>query len=89
VARSLIMGPDLLFADEPTGNLDSMNGDKVMKIFKDININHNTTIILVTHEQDYAAMALRRIHLKDGRIEFDTKMDPVAAGDNESKGGLL
>jgi ABC-type lipoprotein export system ATPase subunit len=76
IARSLIMEPDLLFADEPTGNLDSVNGEKVMRIFEDINANHNTTILLVTHEADYAARAGRQIRLKDGEIEQDVKTKP-------------
>ena len=68
IARALVMEPKYLFADEPTGNLDSTNGDKVMQILRDINNRLNTTVIMVTHDPDYAAMAGRRIHLVDGRI---------------------
>lgn len=73
VARALVMQPDILFADEPTGNLDLENGEKVMNIFRRINKELGTTIIMVTHEPDYAAMASRQIHLVDGRIDIDSK----------------
>lgn len=75
VARALVMQPDILFADEPTGNLDSENGEKVMNIFRKINKDLGTTIIMVTHEPDFAAMASRQIHLVDGRIDYDSAMD--------------
>ncbi|MCB0384125.1 MAG: ABC transporter ATP-binding protein [Bdellovibrionales bacterium] len=68
IARSLIMNPRYLFADEPTGNLDSINGRLVMEILKEQNSTQGTTIILVTHEPDYAAVANREIFLADGRI---------------------
>lgn len=68
IARALIMKPDYIFADEPTGNLDSVTGKNVMKIIQKVNEEMKTTIILVTHEEDYAAMAKREIFLKDGRI---------------------
>ena len=73
IARSLIMDPELLFADEPTGNLDSENGIKVMEILKEVNRRIGTTILMVTHEPDFAAMAKRQIHLIDGKIDSDTK----------------
>ncbi|OHD63355.1 MAG: ATP-binding protein [Spirochaetes bacterium RBG_13_51_14] len=73
VARSLIMGPDILFADEPTGNLDSVNGERIMNMLREINDKSGTTVILVTHEPDYAAIAGRQIHLTDGRIDRDKK----------------
>ncbi|HPS59403.1 MAG TPA: ABC transporter ATP-binding protein [Spirochaetota bacterium] len=75
VARALVMQPDILFADEPTGNLDSENGEKVMNIFSNINRELGTTIIMVTHEPDYADMASRQIHLVDGRIDYDSCTD--------------
>ncbi len=71
VARALLMEPDILFADEPTGNLDSVNGEKVLRIFEKINREHRTTIMLVTHETDFAARAAREIHLMDGKIMYD------------------
>ncbi|HOM88286.1 MAG TPA: ABC transporter ATP-binding protein [Spirochaetota bacterium] len=71
VARALIMNPDIIFADEPTGNLDSINSEAVMRIFKEVNKQNGTTVILITHDDEYAHMAGRQIHLKDGQIEYD------------------
>lgn len=68
IARALIMRPKYLFADEPTGSLDSANGQVVMKILKEANENFKTTIIMVTHDLEYAANASRQIQLHDGRI---------------------
>lgn len=68
IARSLVMSPKYLFADEPTGNLDSANGKIVMDIFQRINRERGTTIVYVTHDNEYAKMASRRIHLIDGII---------------------
>lgn len=69
IARALIQEPKFIFADEPTGNLDSTNGNVVMSIFRDIAKNSGTTIIYVTHDTQYASLADRRIHLVDGRLE--------------------
>lgn len=68
IARSLIMKPRYIFADEPTGNLDSHNARQVMEILKRVNHELKTTICLVTHEPEFAAMASREIYLVDGRI---------------------
>ncbi len=68
IARALIMEPRYIFADEPTGNLDSVNGDVVMKIFKRISREQKTTVIMVTHDPDYAALADRSVHIADGRV---------------------
>lgn len=68
VARALIMKPSYLFADEPTGNLDSINGEKVMQLFIKFNREFGTTIIYVTHDQQFASMAKRQIQLVSGRI---------------------
>jgi len=68
IARALILEPQFIFADEPTGNLDSENGDNVMKMFKEITRNTKTTVIYVTHDAEYAAMADRKIHLIDGML---------------------
>ncbi len=73
IARSLIMEPPILFADEPTGNLDSVNGDRVMRIFETINREYGTTIVMVTHERDFAARASRRINMVDGTVESDVR----------------
>ena len=68
LARALIMNPKYLFADEPTGSLDSVNGEKVMNILCDIHKTSGTTIVMVTHDKEFAAMAERQIRLVDGRI---------------------
>lgn len=68
IARSLIMEPSIIFADEPTGNLDSVNGLIVMNLLKKINKERGTTIIYVTHDRDFAVMGTRQIQLADGKI---------------------
>lgn len=68
IARALIMQPAFLFADEPTGNLDSANGLLVMNLLKKINKDRGTTIIYVTHDQEFSRMGSRQINLSDGRI---------------------
>ena len=73
IARALINKPDVIFADEPTGNLDSKSGYQVMKILQELNQKGNT-IILVTHEKNTAEHAERIINIKDGLILSDTKV---------------
>lgn len=68
IARALLMSPKYLFADEPTGNLDSINGDRVMSLFQKINSLKKTTIIYVTHDKEYAKRASRKIELVDGSL---------------------
>ena len=70
IARALVNNPSILFADEPTGNLDSQTGMKVLDIFKRLNEN-GQTIILITHENEVASAAKRIIHIKDGNISND------------------
>ena len=68
IARALIMNPSLIFADEPTGNLDSQNGAIVMNLLKKINREEGSTLVLITHDEDFAREAPRRIELRDGRV---------------------
>lgn len=68
IARSLVMNPEYLFADEPTGNLDSANGEIVMNILKEVNRDLKTTIVMVTHDPEFADMAHQQIKLSDGKI---------------------
>ena len=68
IARALVMEPKYLFADEPTGSLDTVNGDTVMKIICDVNEKKKTTVVLVTHDPDFANLAKRQIRLVDGKV---------------------
>jgi len=73
IARALVTQPSILLADEPTGNLDTKTGDEIMMLF-DMLHKEGNTLILVTHEEDIAQHAHRRIRLRDGKIEAD---DPI------------
>lgn len=76
IARSLVMKPALLLADEPTGNLDSKTAHEIMRFFQQLNAQGNT-IVVITHEDAIAAFAKRIIRIKDGEIEFDRKNTAV------------
>ena len=68
IARAVIMNPTLILADEPTGNLDSVSTDEIMRLFKKLNQEQNITIIQVTHSQQVAEYTDKIIYLKDGQI---------------------
>jgi len=70
IARALVNSPSILLADEPTGNLDSATSEEIMGLFDALH-REGQTIVVVTHEVDIAAHALRQVHLKDGRVERD------------------
>jgi len=72
IARALVMGPSILLADEPTGNLDSATGEEIMRLFEKLHADGNT-IILVTHERDIAEHAHRTINIRDGQVEKDER----------------
>jgi putative ABC transport system ATP-binding protein len=72
IARAVISHPSMILADEPTGNLDSKNGEEVMKLLQELNA-EGTTIVMVTHSQKDAAQAQRTIDLFDGQIVSDVK----------------
>jgi putative ABC transport system ATP-binding protein len=72
IARALVTNPKVIFADEPTGNLDTARSREIMKLFCDLNEKDGITVVMVTHEEDIAAYASRRIRFRDGHIESDT-----------------
>ena len=72
VARAVVGDPSILLADEPTGNLDSTNGEQVMDLLRELH-RGGATICMVTHDPRYAAYAERTIHLFDGKIVEDQK----------------
>ena len=72
IARALVTDPSVIFADEPTGNLDTARSHEIMQLFKRLNDEHGITIVLVTHEEDIAAYAKRHIRFLDGRIASDS-----------------
>jgi putative ABC transport system ATP-binding protein len=72
IARALVTDPAVIFADEPTGNLDSARSHEIMKLLEDLNARRRITIVLVTHEEDIAAYAKRQIRFRDGQIASDT-----------------
>jgi putative ABC transport system ATP-binding protein len=79
IARALVTEPAVIFADEPTGNLDSARSHEIMKLLEDLNRTRNITIVLVTHEEDIAAFAKRRIRFRDGKIASDELTHPATA----------
>ncbi|NBC29941.1 MAG: ATP-binding cassette domain-containing protein [Spirochaetes bacterium] len=77
IARALVTEPSILFADEPTGNLDTSTGAEIMEIFEQLN-SGGVTIILVTHEAEVADHAKRTVHIRDGLIAEDLKRREAA-----------
>ncbi len=73
IARAIAEKPDILFADEPTANLDTTSGEAVMQVMQELHKKQGQTIVMVTHEDEYARYADRIIHLEDGVIVSDTK----------------
>lgn len=73
IARAIVTDPDVLLADEPTGNLDTERSNEIMTLLSGLNRERGLTIVMVTHESDMAAYAGRNIHFKDGMVESDTR----------------
>jgi lipoprotein-releasing system ATP-binding protein len=73
VARALVMEPLLILADEPTGNLDTQAGERVLKLMRSFNERRGTAFLIVTHEQHVAERCDRVIHMVDGRVDSDTR----------------
>lgn len=78
IARALVMSPEVVFADEPTGNLDSRSGEAVMEILERLQRDDHITVILITHDRGMAAHAERVVHLKDGRVEREEHLEQRA-----------
>ena len=73
LARAFVAEPPILLADEPTGNLDSATGERVLALLADLRARTGTTMVLVTHDASLAARADRVVTLRDGRIESDRR----------------
>ncbi|QQR82748.1 ABC transporter ATP-binding protein [Candidatus Campbellbacteria bacterium] len=73
IARAIAHTPDILFADEPTANLDSASGEDVMRVINELHKRNEQTIVMVTHEPEYAAYADRLIEIQDGMVVSDTQ----------------
>ena len=72
LARAFVNQPAVLFADEPTGNLDARTGQTIVQLMSELNLKHGTTLVLVTHDPALAALARRTIRLTDGEVVSDT-----------------
>jgi lipoprotein-releasing system ATP-binding protein len=68
IARTLINDPDIIFCDEPTGNLDSQRGEQIVELLRDLNRYQGKTLVIVSHEEKIAQMANRIIHIRDGKL---------------------
>jgi len=80
IARALVMEPALLLADEPTGNLDSVNGQQVTALLRELASKHNQTIVMVTHDSEVAGHADRLVRLRDGLIEKEHTIEREPSG---------
>lgn len=90
IARAFVARPDVVFADEPTGNLDSKTTIEVMELIKEMAAKHNQTIVMVTHDVSLAAYADKIIHIKDGiieSIEQNQNVKQVTKGTDQQIGG--
>jgi len=74
IARALVGRPAIVFADEPTGNLDTRSGDQIIGLLRELNAD-GTTILVITHDLEVAASLPRRVHIRDGAIELDERDD--------------
>ncbi|WP_333707665.1 ABC transporter ATP-binding protein [Tepidimonas ignava] len=84
IARAIVTQPQVLLADEPTGNLDSQRSHEIMQLITRLNRERGITVLMVTHEADIAAYAQRIVHFRDGRIEREDRRDTTAATSPEA-----
>jgi putative ABC transport system ATP-binding protein len=80
IARALVTEPDILLADEPTGNLDSRTGEEILAVFDAIH-REGRTVLMVTHEADVAQHTERIVHIRDGVVESNERVAPAASAD--------
>lgn len=71
IARAMLLKPQIVFADEPTGNLDTANTERIVTLFRKINQEYGTTFVVVTHEEDLLKPCTQQIRIKDGEIQFE------------------
>jgi putative ABC transport system ATP-binding protein len=76
IARALIASPAIVFADEPTGNLDSRSGDEVLSLLDELH-RDGTTIVVITHDHEVAASMGRQIEIRDGALTSDSRLEGV------------
>ncbi len=88
IARALAMNPDVIVADEPTGNLDSKSGEAILRIIQDLHERRGKTILMVTHEQYVSQLAERIVHIRDGKIEKNefTQKKKIVSNDRKVQG---
>jgi len=86
IARALVTNPAILLADEPTGNLDSRTSEEIMGIFQGLN-DSGKTVVLITHEPDIAQHAKRIVHMRDGLIQQDERIQQLKAGSEQQAAG--
>lgn len=86
IARALSNDPEIILADEPTGNLDSKTGEKIMQLLVELHQKEKKTIIVITHDADIAAYAKRRLILKDGKFIKDAHYKHIYAEEGEKHG---
>lgn len=90
IARAIVNDPKVIFADEPTGNLDSATGDRIIKLLFGLNQRKHITLIIVTHDQDLANMCDRQIHIADGEVVNEAVSEELYdenfEGDNDNDG---
>ena len=75
IARALVHEPDLILADEPTGNLDTANGENILQLLRELSEETRTALLLVTHSGEAARICHRTLHLRDGAVVHETRVE--------------